>query len=102
MIFIQRCTHLLFSRYEKLSKIGEGAYGMVFKCLDTQTGDMVAVKRFNASDDDPLVKKIALREIKMLKVRRSTSFHFVFGATFHWFQTFIHRMPVSRQEKLIN
>ena len=41
---------------------------MVFKCLDTQTGDMVAVKRFNASDDDPLVKKIALREIKMLRV----------------------------------
>ena len=61
-------VHLLFNRYEKLSKIGEGAYGMVFKCLDTQTGDMVAVKRFNASDDDPLVKKIALREIKMLRV----------------------------------
>ncbi|VDK71357.1 unnamed protein product [Dibothriocephalus latus] len=59
--------HLLFSRYEKLSKIGEGAYGVVFRCLDQKTGQMVAVKRFTATDDDPLVKKIAFREIKMLK-----------------------------------
>ncbi|KAL7062573.1 hypothetical protein AAHC03_01341 [Spirometra sp. Aus1] len=62
-----RHGHLLFSRYEKLSKIGEGAYGVVFRCLDQKTGQMVAVKRFTATDDDPLVKKIAFREIKMLK-----------------------------------
>lgn len=66
-------AHLLFNRYEKISKIGEGAYGMVFKSLDTQTGNMVAIKRFSASDDDPVVKKIALREIKMLKVSQRLS-----------------------------
>nr|VZI51778.1 unnamed protein product [Spirometra erinaceieuropaei] len=58
-----RHGHLLFSRYEKLSKIGEGAYGVVFRCLDQKTGQMVAVKRFTATDDDPLVKKIAFHYV---------------------------------------
>jgi len=29
---------------------------------------LVAIKKFQESEDDPLIKKIALREIRMLKV----------------------------------
>jgi serine/threonine protein kinase len=55
-------------RYEKLSRLGEGSYGIVYKCRDRETGNLVAVKRFVESEDDPAIRKIALREIRLLKV----------------------------------
>lgn len=54
-------------RYEKISKIGEGSYGVVFKCRNRDTGSLVAVKKYVETEEDPLIKKIALREIRMLK-----------------------------------
>uniref|UniRef100_A0A182M7R0 Cyclin-dependent kinase-like 2 n=1 Tax=Anopheles culicifacies TaxID=139723 RepID=A0A182M7R0_9DIPT len=54
-------------RYEKLSRLGEGSYGVVYKCRDRETGSLVAVKRFVESEDDPAIRKIALREIRLLK-----------------------------------
>ena len=55
-------------KYEKISKIGEGSYGIVYKCRNRDSGQIVAIKKFVESEDDPLIKKIALREIRMLKV----------------------------------
>jgi cyclin-dependent kinase-like len=55
-------------RYEKLSRLGEGSYGVVYKCRDRDSGALVAVKRFVESEEDPAIRKIALREIRMLKV----------------------------------
>lgn len=55
-------------KYEKIGKIGEGSYGVVFKCRNRDTGQIVAIKKFVESEDDPIIKKIALREIRMLKV----------------------------------
>ena len=55
-------------KYEKLGKIGEGSYGAVYKCRNTETGQLVAIKKFMESEEDPLIRKIALREIRMLKV----------------------------------
>lgn len=55
-------------RYERLARLGEGSYGVVFQCRDRQTGRLVAVKKFQQTEDDPLIRKIALREIRLLKV----------------------------------
>ena len=55
-------------KYEKISKIGEGSYGVVFKCRNRESGSLVAIKKFMESEDDMLIKKIAMREIRMLKV----------------------------------
>ena len=55
-------------KYERICKIGEGAYGVVFKCRHRDTGQIVAIKKFFESEDDPLIRRIALREVRMLKV----------------------------------
>ena len=55
-------------KYEKLCKIGEGAYGVVFKCRYKESGHVVAIKKFVETEDDPMIKRIAMREVRMLKV----------------------------------
>lgn len=40
----------------------------MYKCRDRESGSLVAVKRFVESEDDPAIRKIALREIRLLKV----------------------------------
>ncbi|EHB03075.1 Cyclin-dependent kinase-like 2 [Heterocephalus glaber] len=55
-------------KYENLGLVGEGSYGMVMKCRDKESGRIVAIKKFLESDNDKMVKKIAMREIKLLKI----------------------------------
>nr|XP_020514079.1 cyclin-dependent kinase-like 5 [Labrus bergylta] len=57
-------------RYESLGLVGEGSYGTVLKCRHRESGRLVAIKKFMDSDDDKTVKKIALREIKLLRQLR--------------------------------
>lgn len=38
------------NKFEVLSVIGEGAYGIVLKCKNIQTGELVAIKKFKESD----------------------------------------------------
>ena len=45
------------NKYEVLGVVGEGAYGVVLKCRNKQTGETVAVKKFKESDDDANVRK---------------------------------------------
>ncbi|XP_040569266.1 cyclin-dependent kinase-like 4 isoform X2 [Lepeophtheirus salmonis] len=62
-----RAPSRLMERYEKLSMIGEGSYGKVYKCRARDNGNLVAIKKFIETEDDALIKKIALREIRMLR-----------------------------------
>ncbi len=55
-------------KYENLGVIGEGSYGMVLKCRHKESGQLVAIKKFLESEEDTQVKKIAMREIRLLKV----------------------------------
>uniref|UniRef100_A0A8C6TND1 Protein kinase domain-containing protein n=1 Tax=Neogobius melanostomus TaxID=47308 RepID=A0A8C6TND1_9GOBI len=57
-------------RYETLGLVGEGSYGAVLKCRHRESGRLVAIKKFLDSDDDKAVKKIAQREIKLLRQLR--------------------------------
>lgn len=38
-------------KYEIMSAIGEGAYGVVLKCKDIENQNCVAIKKFKDSDD---------------------------------------------------
>eukprot|EP00983_Pelagomonas_calceolata_P013525 432766-Pelagomonas_calceolata.AAC.3 len=38
------------NKYEVLSIVGEGAYGVVLKCRNKETEEIVAVKKFKESD----------------------------------------------------
>ncbi|KAG8454235.1 hypothetical protein GDO86_000757 [Hymenochirus boettgeri] len=57
-------------KYENLGLVGEGSYGMVMKCRNKENGKIVAIKKFFESEDEKMVKKIAMREIKLLRQLR--------------------------------
>ncbi|KAG7264173.1 hypothetical protein CRUP_010698 [Coryphaenoides rupestris] len=64
-------------KYEKLSKIGEGSYGVVFKCRHRDSGQVVAIKKFVESEEDPQLKHVNL--VNLLEVfRRKRRLHLVF------------------------
>ncbi|KAK9989416.1 hypothetical protein SO802_029655 [Lithocarpus litseifolius] len=54
-------------RYLKREVLGEGTYGVVFKAIDTKTGQTVAIKKIRLGKQKEGVNFTALREIKLLK-----------------------------------
>nr|XP_057923931.1 cyclin-dependent kinase-like 2 isoform X2 [Doryrhamphus excisus] len=57
-------------RYESLGQVGKGSYGTVLKCRHRDSGRLVAIKKFLDSDEDKSVRKIARREIQLLRKLR--------------------------------
>ena len=53
-------------KYEVIGVVGEGAYGIVYKCKNKETGKYVAIKKFKETEDE-LVQKTMKRELKMLQ-----------------------------------
>jgi len=54
-------------RYEKVQKIGEGTYGVVYKAKDRIDGRFVALKKIRLEQEDEGVPSTAIREISILK-----------------------------------
>ncbi|EFP80644.2 CMGC/CDK protein kinase [Puccinia graminis f. sp. tritici CRL 75-36-700-3] len=53
--------------YNRLEKVGEGTYGVVYKAKDLRTGEIVALKKIRLEAEDEGVPSTAIREISLLK-----------------------------------
>ncbi|XP_062159472.1 cell division control protein 2 homolog [Alnus glutinosa] len=54
-------------QYEKVEKIGEGTYGVVYKGRDLSTNETIALKKIRLEQEDEGVPSTAIREISLLK-----------------------------------
>merc|ERR1712070_822288 len=52
---------------QKIEKIGEGTYGVVYKAKNRLTGDLVALKKIRLEAEDEGIPSTAIREISILK-----------------------------------
>ena len=54
-------------QYIKEGKLGEGTYGVVYKCKDKETGNYVALKKVRLENEDEGIPSTSIREISILK-----------------------------------
>ncbi len=54
-------------QYEKVEKIGEGTYGVVYKARDRTNGATIALKKIRLEQEEEGVPSTAIREISLLK-----------------------------------
>ena len=54
-------------KYERLEKVGEGTYGVVYKCKIKKTTEYVALKKIRLENEDEGIPSTAIREISILK-----------------------------------
>ncbi|XP_022087407.1 cyclin-dependent kinase-like 4 [Acanthaster planci] len=107
-------TLTAMEKYENLGLVGEGSYGMVMKCRHKETNQTVAIKKFIESEDDKMVKKIALREVRMLKqlrhenlvnlievFRRKKRLYLVFEFVDHTILDELERYPNGLDENVV-
>ena len=68
-LHLVRCVPVM-ERYQKLEKIGEGTYGVVYKAKDRVNENIVALKRIRLEAEDEGIPSTAIREISLLKELR--------------------------------
>ena len=58
-------SRIRMERYQKIEKIGEGTYGVVYKSKDRVTGEIVALKKIRLEAEDEGIPSTAIREISL-------------------------------------
>jgi len=66
-VYIMRRNGVAWAQYEKVEKIGEGTYGVVYKGKDLHTNETIALKKIRLEQEDEGVPSTAIREISLLK-----------------------------------
>ncbi|KAJ4950367.1 hypothetical protein NE237_027199 [Protea cynaroides] len=64
---VKQSSQELMDQYEKVEKIGEGTYGVVYKARDRLTNETIALKKIRLEQEDEGVPSTAIREISLLK-----------------------------------
>ena len=54
-------------KYTKVEKVGEGTYGVVYKCKVKNSSDYVALKKIRLENEDEGIPSTSIREISILK-----------------------------------
>eukprot|EP01083_Nonionella_stella_P057091 150009_1 len=54
-------------KYRKMEKVGEGTYGVVYRAVDRETNEVVALKKIRLEAEEEGVPPTAIREISLLK-----------------------------------
>ena len=54
-------------KYQKIEKVGEGTYGVVYKARNRVSGELVALKKIRLEAEDEGIPSTAIREISILK-----------------------------------
>uniref|UniRef100_T1GGI8 Protein kinase domain-containing protein n=1 Tax=Megaselia scalaris TaxID=36166 RepID=T1GGI8_MEGSC len=60
-----RCRQV--TEFEKLNRVGEGTYGIVYRAKDTKSGEIVALKKVRMDQEKDGIPVSSLREIMILK-----------------------------------
>nr|XP_012309104.1 cyclin-dependent kinase 3 [Aotus nancymaae] len=61
------CSSAAMDVFQKVEKIGEGTYGVVYKAKNRETGQLVALKKIRLDLETEGVPSTAIREISLLK-----------------------------------
>lgn len=66
--YLGRCRSV--DDFEKLNRLGEGAYGTVYRAREKATGDVVALKKVRIHSEKEGFPQSSLREVRLLKKLR--------------------------------
>ena len=67
ILYISSPPFITHHRYQKMEKIGEGTYGIVYKARDRITSEVIALKKIRLEAEDEGIPSTAIREISLLK-----------------------------------